>query len=94
MKDARIKIKVYGYVQGVFFRLTTRKVARRLGLTGYVKNMLDGTVYIEAEGSKDKLLELLKFSKQGPKHAQVEKVEHEFTLPSNEFKRFDYMFEY
>ncbi len=94
MKDTRIKIKVYGYVQGVFFRYTTRKVARRLGLTGYVKNMPDGTVYIEAEGSKDKLLELLKFSKQGPKHAQVEKVEHEFTLPLNEFKGFDYMFEY
>ena len=94
MKDARIKIKVYGYVQGVFFRLTTRKVARRLGLTGYVKNMLDGTVYIEAEGSKDKLLELLKFSKKGPKHAQVQKVEHEFKIPSNEFKGFDYMFEH
>ena len=94
MKDVRIKIKVYGYVQGVFFRLTTRKVARRLGLTGYVKNMLDGTVYIEAEGSKDKLLELLKFSKQGPKHAQVEKVEHEFKLPLKEFKGFDYMFEH
>ncbi len=94
MKDARIKIKVYGYVQGVFFRYTTRKVARRLGLTGYVKNMLDGTVYIEAEGPADKLLELLEFSKQGPKHSQVEKVEHEYTKPTNEFKGFDYLFEY
>ena len=94
MKDAKIKIKVYGYVQGVFFRYTTRKVARRLGLTGYVKNMPDGTVYIAAEGPEDKLLELLEFSKQGPKHAQVEKVEHKFTEPTNEFKGFNFLFEY
>ncbi|MFX1410399.1 MAG: acylphosphatase, partial [Promethearchaeota archaeon] len=46
----RIKIKVYGLVQGVFFRYTTRKVARNLGLAGYVKNMPDGSVLIEAEG--------------------------------------------
>ncbi len=94
MKTVRIKINVYGYVQGVFFRYTTRKVARRLGLTGYVKNMPDGTVYIEAEGPEDKLLELLKFSKKGPKHAQVDKVEYTYTKPTNEFKGFDYSFEY
>lgn len=94
MKNSRIKIKVYGYVQGVFFRYTTRKIARRLGLTGFVKNMPDGTVYIEAEGSVDKLSELLEFSKKGPKHAHVEKVEHSFAEPTNEFKGFDYQFEY
>jgi acylphosphatase len=92
MKRSRIKIRIFGYVQGVFFRSTTRKVAQKLGLTGYVKNMPDGTVYIEAEGPKDKLIELLEFSKQGPKHARVEKVEHEFTHPTNEFKVFDYKF--
>jgi acylphosphatase len=50
MKVSRIKIKVFGYVQGVFFRYTTRKVARTLGLKGFVKNLPDGSVYIEAEG--------------------------------------------
>ena len=65
MKVSRIKIKVFGSVQGVFFRYTTRKVAQRLGLDGYVKNLPDGTVYIEAEGSEDKLYELLEFSKKG-----------------------------
>ena len=94
MNESRIKIKVFGLVQGVFFRYTTRKVARKLGLNGYVKNMPDGTVYIEAEGPKDKLIELLEFSKQGPKYARVEKVEHEFSQPMNEFNGFDYMFEY
>ncbi|MFX0001175.1 MAG: acylphosphatase [Candidatus Hodarchaeota archaeon] len=94
MNELRIKIKVFGYVQGVFFRYTTRKFARKLGLTGYVKNLPDGTVYIEAEGPKDKLNELLEFSKLGPKHARVEKVQHEFSQATKEFKEFDYMFEY
>ncbi|MFX1302468.1 MAG: acylphosphatase [Promethearchaeota archaeon] len=92
MKESKIIIKVYGLVQGVFFRYTTRKIARKLGLTGYVKNMADGTVYIEAVGPADKLLELLEFSKKGPKHAQVERVEHKYTTPTNEFKGFDYAF--
>ncbi|MFW9969227.1 MAG: acylphosphatase [Candidatus Odinarchaeota archaeon] len=92
MNVSRIRIKVFGYVQGVFFRYTTRKFAQRLGLTGYVKNLPDGTVYIEAEGPQEKLTELLEFSKKGPKHAQVEKVEHEFTKPTYEFKGFEYGF--
>jgi acylphosphatase len=92
MNISKIRIKVFGYVQGVFFRSATRKLARKLGLTGFVKNLSDGTVYIEAEGPKDKLNELLDFSKRGPKHAHVEKVEHEFIPPTNEFKGFDYSF--
>ncbi len=92
MKDSKIKINVFGFVQGVFFRYTTRKVARKLGLTGYVKNMHDGSVYIEAEGPQEKLYELLEFSKEGPKHARVEYVNHEYSHPKHEFNEFDYEF--
>ena len=88
----KIIIRVYGLVQGVFFRYTTRKVARRLGLAGIVKNMPDGSVYIEAEGPEEKLYELLEFSKKGPKHAEVENIEYEFKEPENKFKVFDYAF--
>jgi len=88
----RIIINVYGLVQGVFFRYTTRKVARSLGLTGYVKNMPDGSVYIEAEGPEEKLNDLLEFAKKGPKHAQVEKTDYEFKPPQNQFKSFEYTF--
>ena len=52
----RINIHVYGLVQGVFFRYTTRKIARNLGITGIVKNLPDGSVYIEAEGPEDNSL--------------------------------------
>jgi acylphosphatase len=88
----KIIINVNGLVQGVFFRYTTRKVARKLGLTGLVKNMSDGSVYIEAEGSEDKLHELLEFAKKGPKYAKVEDVKYEFKEPENKFKGFDYDF--
>ena len=87
-----IIIKVFGLVQGVFYRYTTRKVARSLGLTGFVKNMSDGSVYIEAEGPEDRLYELLEFSKKGPKYAEVKKVEYEFREPEHRFQEFDYAF--
>ncbi|MHA1460546.1 MAG: acylphosphatase [Promethearchaeota archaeon] len=88
----RIIIHVYGYVQGVFFRFTTRKVARNLGLTGIVKNLPDGGVYIEAEGSEDKLTELLKFAKKGPKAAEVRNLEYEYKETQHKFKGFEYSF--
>lgn len=59
------KIKVQGRVQGVFFRVSTQREAARLGLTGFVRNEPDGTVYIEAEGEPDKLDRLLTWIKLG-----------------------------
>jgi acylphosphatase len=88
----KIKIKVIGLVQGVFFRHTTRKVARRLGLTGFVKNMPDGSVYIEAEGPEEKLYELLDFAKKGPEYARVDKIDYHFENAENKFYGFDYEF--
>jgi len=92
MMKKRIIIKVYGKVQGVFFRYTTKKVARGLKLTGRVKNMPDGSVFIEAEGPEEKLKQLLEFSKKGPELAIVDRVEHEILNPKNEYKRFEYDF--
>lgn len=88
----RIIIKVYGSVQGVFFRYTTRKVARKIGLTGFVKNMADGSVYIEAEGNESDLKKLLEFAKEGPKYAKVENIKFEFKEAQNKYKGFDYFF--
>ena len=59
---------VYGKVQGVFFRDTTRRIARQMGLKGTVKNLSDGTVEIHAVGEKEKLERLvaLLVSQEGP----------------------------
>ena len=88
----RIIIQVFGLVQGVFFRYDTRKIARNLGLTGIVKNLPNGSVYIEAEGQEDKLLELLKFCRKGPKSARVENVTYTFEPFQSKFKGFEYSF--
>jgi len=92
MKEKKIIIKIFGLVQGVFFRYSTRKIARNLGLTGYVKNMPDGSVFIEAEGSENKLIELLEYSRKGPRNARVDRVDFDYKTPEFKFKGFDYMF--
>jgi acylphosphatase len=48
-KKSYIKSHVKGRVQGVVFRYSTLREARRLGICGFVRNMPDGTVYIEAK---------------------------------------------
>lgn len=70
-----IKAVVSGRVQGVFFRDTTVKVARRLGVFGWVRNGEDGTVLVHAEGEDAAVEELVEFLRQGPPAAAVEDVE-------------------
>lgn len=70
-----INILVYGKVQGVSYRVNTKLNADKLGIKGKVKNLEDGTVYIEAEGSADILNQLLEWCKEGPARAIVEKIE-------------------
>ena len=84
----RLHIRVFGIVQGVFFRANARDVAARLGLTGYVRNMPDGSVEAVAEGPKDRLDEFLEFCKKGPAGAVVEKADSEFSEQKNEFRDF------
>lgn len=67
----RVEIIVYGLVQGVFFRATTRDVAAKLGLRGTVRNLHDGSVEIIAEGYNDDLNTLISFAKKGPPSAKV-----------------------
>jgi len=87
-----VKIQVYGRVQGVFFRDTTRRVAKRLNLTGYAKNMLDGTVLIEAEGPLDKLNELIEFAKVGPKWGKVDKIDIKYSDRIENYSNFKITF--
>lgn len=67
-------IQIYGLVQGVFFRVSAKEIAEKLSLTGFAKNMSDGSVYIEAEGEKENLDKFIKWCYAGPSMAQVEKV--------------------
>lgn len=66
---------ISGRVQGVFFRWSTKKQAKKLGIFGYVKNLRDGRVEVVAEGEEDKLKELIKFLHKGSKYAKVNDVD-------------------
>ena len=67
-------IKIYGIVQGVGFRYHAIRQANSIGITGFVRNEPDGSVYIEAEGNEIALAEFMQWCKTGPSHAQVEDV--------------------
>ncbi len=85
----RAHIIVHGLVQGVFFRYNTKKEALSLGLKGYVRNTPNGSVEIVAEGSKDKINELINFCKSNPGASDVSKVDVKFEKASNQFKSFE-----
>jgi acylphosphatase len=64
-------------VQGVFFRASTREQARALGVTGYARNLPDGSVEVLACGSPRAVKELQDWLWEGPPAAQVQGVECE-----------------
>ena len=68
------KIRVSGRVQGVWFRKYTREAALSFGLKGFVENSSDGSVYLEAEGSREDLTQLLDWLRDGSPHSRVEEV--------------------
>lgn len=70
-----INIKVYGRVQGIFYRVTAKEEAEKLGIKGFAKNEEDGSVYIEAEGEGENLDKFINWCQKGPPLAKVEKVE-------------------
>jgi acylphosphatase len=86
--DARARILITGLVQGVFFRREITDLARRLGISGWVKNLQDGRVEVLAEGERTRLDELIRFSHVGPRGAVVRKVEVEWSDYSGEFRGF------
>ena len=85
----RIRIKVYGLVQGVFFRFNTKEKAKELGLKGWVKNMEDGSVEILVEGNEEKIKELIEWCKSGPGMARVDKVDVEEDVTKEKLKKFE-----
>lgn len=65
---------VSGRVQGVFYRQTTTEKASQYQLTGFVQNLENGNVYIEAQGSMTQILSLFEWALDGPTHARVENI--------------------
>ena len=86
---ARLRAIVEGRVQGVNFRYYTQRRAMELELTGYVRNLWDGTVEVVAEGTQSKIEDLLAFLRVGPRSAFVTRVDTEWLAATGEFDRFE-----
>ena len=74
-------IIVTGKVQGVFFRAHTRDEANKLGITGRVRNLPDGSVHIIAEGKPEAMKAFLVWCATGPARARVDGIDIQDTEP-------------
>lgn len=84
----RVHMRVQGRVQGVYFRAATRRTARQLGLTGWVRNCPDGSVEAWAEGEKILLERLLSWCRSGPSGALVTDIKVAWQEATGEFVDF------
>ena len=85
----RIHAVVKGKVQGVFYRELVRREAEGLGVSGYARNLKDGTVEIVAEGEEKQLREFEKKFRKGPLMAFVSEVDMKEEQATGEFEGFD-----
>ena len=86
--NRRVKINIKGKVQGVWYRASAKEEADKLGITGWVKNEIDGSVTVVAEGDEEKLNEFIKWCWIGPVYAKVENIKEEWSEFKGEFKVF------
>ncbi|TMI12593.1 acylphosphatase [Candidatus Bathyarchaeota archaeon] len=86
--DARARILISGLVQGVFFRRGIADLARQLSVTGWVRNLRDGSVEVVCEGDKDKLDRVVQFCRVGPSGARVKNVDVDWFDFRGDFRGF------
>ncbi len=89
MEYIRVHLLIYGKVQGVWFRDSTRQKAHALGISGWVKNKIDGTVEVLAEGPENIVNELVSWCYIGPPYAKVDRIESAREIYEGIFNSFD-----
>ncbi len=89
MGTLRAHVIVHGLVQGVWFRASTREEALRIGVTGWVRNLSDGSVEAVFEGEKKKVEEIVGWCHRGPSGAEVSGVDITWGKYRGEFSQFD-----
>jgi len=82
-----------GNVQGVFFRQHVKEFAEKLKITGYVKNLKDGSVEVLAIGEKEILDKFLKEIERKPGHGSISSIKKSFTKNERSFERFQILYE-
>ena len=87
-----LTLKIFGLVQGVGFRWSSREKARELSIVGWVKNEIDGSVTVVAEGEEMALKNFLNWCKTGPRWARVDEMKEEWGDGKGAFEDFGIRF--
>jgi acylphosphatase len=90
----RAHVLISGRVQGVFFSFETRRLARHMGIAGWVKNRGDGRVEAVFEGKREAVERLVEFCRRGPSGARVTNVEVRWEAPTGESEGFSVRYSY
>ncbi len=77
MSDVVFRLSIQGRVQGVYYRQSIAEEAARLGVTGWVRNRLDGSVEAVVAGQSEAVQAIVSWSHQGPENAVVTAVHME-----------------
>jgi acylphosphatase len=84
VSTARAHVIVSGRVQGVWYRASTRDMARRLALAGWVRNLPDGDVEAVFEGPRERVEEAISWCRRGPAGARVDHCDAIWAEPTGE----------
>jgi acylphosphatase len=84
----RVRIRVHGRVQGVYYRATAREKAVELGLTGWVRNLLNGNVELLCEGCGQDVDAMAEWCRTGPAGARVDTIELSWEEAKGDFRDF------
>jgi acylphosphatase len=90
-KELRV-LRIHGKVQGVGYRFFATRVARRLGLKGTIQNLRDGSVEALVEGEKKTIDEWIEELKEGPRYAEVSRIDQETKEFTGRLPDFDVKF--
>jgi acylphosphatase len=88
MSKVRVELNIQGRVQGVFYRQSTKETAIRLGLTGWARNCLNGSVAAVFEGEREAVDAAITWCRQGPPAAHVTEVTVDWQDFQGEFSGF------
>ncbi len=92
MSTQRVELVISGVVQGVGFRYFTYQKAQQLKVTGWVKNLPDGSVAVVAEGERGELEILIAELKTGPRFGAVHNVDLKWAEPTAQYSSFEVQF--
>ncbi|MDX1521145.1 MAG: acylphosphatase [Anaerolineae bacterium] len=88
MKQTRVRILLEGRLQGANFRLNAQSQAQSLGLVGFVRNLTDGRIEIEAQGDESSVEQMLNWVQEEPHSSQIRSIMFRYDEPVNRYNDF------